>query len=357
MGKKEVFMLQSKKSTALYAHPFCKDYWRDAAAEMKSTKMLVVAALMIALRVATKGLSVPIAPGLNLFNLAGIINALSAMIIGPVLAIPAAILSDFLGVLIWEGLATYFLPYVLTEIASSLIWALLLYRAKITPWRTILGRFLICFGVNAGLGTVIYNWYLEFVAGKTSILLTWPRIFKNIFMFPIEALVITIFLSLMIPITLRVGLSYYKPEGKLKFNKIQIVTLCLTFVVGTGAVCAYLPYHYSTTSLSSSYGDERASYNKDMLPLIQSVSDEFDGENTLTVIDSSYGKFLSSEIEYNVSVYSYDELGDISLDELWALSKSGPTKSPYKEILTKLGTVKMVVDDRTDEIISFEIIN
>ena len=114
-------MAKLEKSTAVYSHPFSKAYWRDAAAELKSTKMLVIAALMIALRVATKGLSVPIAPNLDLFNLASFINALSAMIIGPVLAIPAALVSDFLGVMIWDG-GNYFLPYALQEIASSLIW-------------------------------------------------------------------------------------------------------------------------------------------------------------------------------------------------------------------------------------------
>ena len=134
----------SNRSTATYPSPLCKNYWRDAAAELRSTKTLVIAALMIALRVATKGLAVPIAPNLKLFSVAGFINALGAMIIGPVMAIPAALLSDFLGVLLWEGLGTYFLPYALTEIASSLIWALLLYRAKVTTWRVMLGRFVIC---------------------------------------------------------------------------------------------------------------------------------------------------------------------------------------------------------------------
>ena len=37
------------KSTATYASPLCKAYWRDAAAELKDTKMLVVTALMVAL--------------------------------------------------------------------------------------------------------------------------------------------------------------------------------------------------------------------------------------------------------------------------------------------------------------------
>ena len=40
------------RSTALYQTPFSRDYWRDAASEMKITKMLVVTALMTALRIA-----------------------------------------------------------------------------------------------------------------------------------------------------------------------------------------------------------------------------------------------------------------------------------------------------------------
>ena len=40
------------KSTAIYKTPFSRAYWADAAAELKDTKMLVVTALMIALRVA-----------------------------------------------------------------------------------------------------------------------------------------------------------------------------------------------------------------------------------------------------------------------------------------------------------------
>ena len=35
-------------------------YWRDAAAELKDTRMLVITALMIALRVALKPLAIPL---------------------------------------------------------------------------------------------------------------------------------------------------------------------------------------------------------------------------------------------------------------------------------------------------------
>ena len=47
-------MARVQKSTTLYPHPFSKAYWRDAALEMKDTRMLVVTALMGALRIALK---------------------------------------------------------------------------------------------------------------------------------------------------------------------------------------------------------------------------------------------------------------------------------------------------------------
>ena len=131
-------MNNREKSRTLYPHPFSKAYWKDAAAEMKDTRMLVFAALMIALRVAMKFLAIPLAPNLKI-QTAFLANAMGAMVFGPVLAIPAAIVSDFLGVLLSGD--TYFAPFVLTEIAGSLIFALFLYRAKVTPMRAILSRF------------------------------------------------------------------------------------------------------------------------------------------------------------------------------------------------------------------------
>ena len=246
-------MARQLRSTALYKTPFSAAYWRDAAAEMKCTKTLVIAALMIALRVATKGIAVPIAPNLKLFNAASFINALGAMIIGPVVCIPAAFLSDFLGVLLWEGLGTYFLPYVLTEIASSLIWALLLYRAKPSTWRVMIGRFAICILVNVLLGSVIDMWWQEYFYGKATLALTLPRIAKNTFMFPIEAVVRTFFLGLMVPITNRMGLTYSGSTVKeaLGFNKKQVVALVLMFVIGIGSVGGYLVYNYNTENQAS----------------------------------------------------------------------------------------------------------
>ena len=54
-----------------------KPYWRDAAMELKDIRILVFAALMIALRVALKSLGIPIAADLKI-NIAFFINALGS---------------------------------------------------------------------------------------------------------------------------------------------------------------------------------------------------------------------------------------------------------------------------------------
>ena len=92
--------MKQTKSPTLYPNPCSKAYWRDAALELKDTRMLVFAALMSALRVALKSLGIPIAADLRI-NVAFFINALGAMVFGPVVAVLAAAVSDTLGCLLF----------------------------------------------------------------------------------------------------------------------------------------------------------------------------------------------------------------------------------------------------------------
>lgn len=347
-------MPRIQKSTTLYPHPFSKAYWRDAAAELKSVKTLVIAAMMIALRVATKGLAVPIAPNLKLFSVASFINALGAMIVGPVVAIPAAFLSDFAGVMLWEGLGTYFLPYALQEIGSSLIWALLLYRAKPTAWRVMLGRLSICVIINVILGTSIDMLWQTVYYGQSSMVLTLPRVLKNTFMFPIESVAMTFFLGLMVPITNRMGLTYSGTDAKqnMSFGKRQIVLLVILFVVGVASVTGYLFYYYDNTSLSASYTtEERIETNKEMQKIVLDETDTWDDQASLTITDSAYKKFLGSEVTYTVSIYIPAEGKEIA-DNMWKLKKSAAASH---EDLVKNAVATIVVNEKTGEVISFTI--
>ena len=83
-----------------FPHPFSKAYWQAAVAELHNTRVLVFAALMIALRVAMKPVSIPIAADLRI-NSAFLVNAFGAMVFGPVVAALAAAVTDTLGCLLF----------------------------------------------------------------------------------------------------------------------------------------------------------------------------------------------------------------------------------------------------------------
>ena len=358
-------MTKAQKSTTLYPHPFSKAYWKDAASEMKSIKMLVVTALMIALRVALKPLAIPLGPQLSI-QTAMLATALGAMIFGPVVAIPAAMVSDTIGFMIYPT-GDYFLPFMLTEIASTMLYALLLYRAKVSPTRVMLSRFFICFLVNVVLQQFIYAWWYVYIGNpeqaKESILgiMTTARIFKNLAMFPIESVVLTLFLKFLMPVTRRAGLTYCSAE-EMKFDKKQIVTLVCLILVGCVSAVGYMGYRYSTSSRSADYKtEERVAIQKGMAELVLDETDEWDDETVICVVDSAYRGLFQSETDYTVAVYVLDEEAfaagqaddsTYTLEKLWTYSKSSPKKDKYQSLI-KVASCDIVKNEETGEILEF----
>ena len=342
-------MSKVNKTNNLYKTPFSRAYWQDAAAELKDTKMLVFAALMIALRVAMKLVAIPLAPNLKI-NTAFVVNALGAMVFGPVVAAVSAVVSDVLGVLISGDV--YFPPFALTEIAGSMIFALFLYRAKVTPTRVILSRFCICLFVNVFLQTPIMMLYYKLMMGGASYVLTVPQIIKNLFMFPIESVVLTIFLAFMQPITYRLKLTY-NAEASLKFARKQIALLIVLFVFGCGCVTGYLFYHYDNTSLTSGYTtEERIERNQLMHAIILEESDSSTTAPSVAIIESAHKEFLGREVTYLVAHYAVAEGTDI--DSPWSLKKTPTSKH---EALTRVGTAEIILNSRTDELIDLHYVS
>ena len=211
--------------------------------------MLVFAALMIALRVAMKSMSIPIAADLRI-NTAFFINALGAMIFGPAVAIVSAAISDTLGCILFPT-GAYFFPFIFIEIAGSLIFALFLYRARVTATRVILSRFCIDFFVNIVLNTPVMWIYYKMVLGKSYAIFQLPRIIKNLALFPLESVLLTLFLAAVMPVGRRLGLLYDQGE-QLRLRKRQIALLAGLFAVGLACVGGYYVYNYNTKNHASS---------------------------------------------------------------------------------------------------------
>ena len=341
------------KSTALYPHPFSKAYWRDAAAEMKDIKMLVITALMIALRIALKPLAIPLGPQMYI-QTATLATALGAMLFGPVMAIPAAMISDTIGFMIFPN-GDYFLPFMLTEIASTLIYALCFYRAKPSASRVIIARFLICFVVNVILQQFIIAWQYTYMGNpekaKDTIMgiMTQARIFKNLFFFPIETVVITLFLKVLVPITSRMKLTYGGSTG-LDFTKKQIAALVLLVIIGAGSAAGYLHYYYNNNSITKDYtAEEVVEYNHLVHGIIVEQEEDVDQNRTVAVIEYASKPFFGKETTYEVALYEAKEGAQIT-DKMWSYKKTPASKD---ENLQRIANVTIVVDNKSQEVTEF----
>jgi len=348
-------MSRAQRSTALYPHPFSKAYWKDAAAELKSTRMLVVTALMVALRIALKPFAIYIGPQMAI-QTATLATALGAMIFGPVVAIPAAMVSDTVGFMIFPT-GDYFLPFMLTEIAGTMIYALCLYRAKPSATRVIIARFLICFVVNVVLQQFIFAWQYTYMGNpekaKESIMgiMTTARIFKNLFFFPIESVVITLFLKVLVPITSRAKLTYGGSKG-LDFTKKQIAALVCLMVIGVGSALGYLNYYYNHNSVTKDYSAaEVVEMNHRMHEIILTEEPEVPADSTLAVIEYAAKPFFGKDTTYTVALYQAK--ADASITEaMWSYKKTPASKD---QSLERVATVTIVTDNRTGQILSYEI--
>ena len=346
-------MAKTNKSTALYPHPFSKAYWRDAAAEMKDIKMLVITALMIALRIALKPFAIYIGPQMAI-QTATLATALGAMIFGPVVAIPAAMISDTIGFMIFPT-GDYFLPFMLTEIAGTMIYALCLYRAKPSATRVIIARFLICFAVNVVLQQFIFAWQYTYMGNpekaKESILgiMTAARLFKNLFFFPIESIVITLFLKVLLPVTSRAQLTYGGKTG-LEFTKKQIIVLVVLLVIGVGSSVGYLNYYYNNNSVTKDYSaEEVVEMNHQMHDIIVTEDPNVDDGNTLAVIEYAAKPFFGEDTTYTVALYQAKE-GNSITDSMWSYKKTPASKD---ETLERIATVTIVTENKTGKVLSY----
>ncbi|MGN1128098.1 MAG: folate family ECF transporter S component [Candidatus Flemingiibacterium sp.] len=217
---------------------FSAEYWKCAAHQLRDVRILCIAAILIALRVALKSAYIPVGENLNIY-FGFFVNALGAMIFGPVVAIIGAAISDTLGALLFPSNGAYFFPFILVEIAGSLTFALFLWRRKLSTVRIILSRFAVVFVCNFILNPIIMNWYYAWLNnGKTYKLITLPRVVKNLALFPAEAFLLVLFLGALTPALMRMKLIP-SVQDKLSFNKKHIILLAVLFVAAAVFVLTY----------------------------------------------------------------------------------------------------------------------
>lgn len=234
--------MQQNPSSLTRPSVFSAAYWRSAAANLKDTRMLALAAMIVALRAVCKMLEIPLAPGLNI-NVAALFNSVGAMVYGPVVGVVGAIISDPLGYLLHPD-GPYFLPFMLVDMSSSFIFGLLFWRRPLTVSRAMTAKFTVNMVSNVILTSVIMKWYYLIFFGVEKAqaynLINLTRIVKNLVMFPIEAILITVVLGALSPALYRLRLLPEKPNLRLVWW--HYLLLAVLTLVAIGLVIFYVVF-------------------------------------------------------------------------------------------------------------------
>lgn len=242
MPEKEAQTTLTAPEGALSQPPiFSKSYWRLAAKNFSDTHTIAFAALIIAMRVVVKFFKIPLAAGLFL-TFDCYVNSLGSLCYGPLVGLAVGAISDTLGCIIHPS-GDYFLPFILTEMTSSFIFALFLWKRSLTPGRVLLCKFTVNFVCNIVLTSVLMKWYYYALYGledaQAYSIINLTRIAKNLILFPLEAVLITLLLGAMInPLkSLRLLPADHQ---KLEIRKRDMVLVAILMLISVGLVLLYV---------------------------------------------------------------------------------------------------------------------
>lgn len=217
-----------------FASILSKEYWRVASGQFKDVRMITIAALIVALRVAVKFIRIPIAQGLAI-SLDGYVNSLGSVIYGPLVGLVVGAISDTLGCLVTGRMGEYFPPFMLVEMMSSFIFGLFFWKRKIRISSALSAKFTVNFVCNIILTSLFNKWmyyvYYGLERAEAYNVINGVRIVKNLVMFPLEATIIVVVLSSTIPILTKLKLIeaeycfVYKPSTKKLMLEVVLFTV------------------------------------------------------------------------------------------------------------------------------------
>lgn len=242
MPEKETQAVLTVPDGALSQPPILsKTYWRLAAKNFSDTRMIAFAALIIAMRVVVKFFKIPLAAGLSL-TFDCYVNSLGSLCYGPLVGLAVGAISDTLGCIIHPS-GDYFLPFILTEMTSSFIFGLFLWKRTLTPVRVLVCKFTVNLVCNIILTSVLMKWYYYALYGledaQAYSIINLTRIAKNLILFPLEAVLITVLLGALIT-PLKSLRLLPNDHRKLEIRPRDIVLVVILMLISIGLVLLYV---------------------------------------------------------------------------------------------------------------------
>lgn len=214
-----------KRDGKIFSHPFSAGYWRLAAGELNYLQMGVLAAMLVALAVAINTFQLQITPLLRV-KFVFLVTAVGAMIYGPVVAMLAGVATDIVGYLI-APFGAFFPGYTLSALLSGLVYALFLYRAKISPLRIFAAKLIVNVFINSLLGS-LWRVAMDQTQEKGYLVHVTTSFIKNILLLPLEVTLLTVLIGAVAPFLVKKRIL---PDiGKVRLSQAFIMVSILVSV-------------------------------------------------------------------------------------------------------------------------------
>lgn len=184
------------------------EFWRQSAKEFKSVRTLCIAALFVALHTVLSMFYIPISQSLQI-QFTFIADVICGTICGPLVGLLCGAAADLVSFMMHPEWG-FFPGYTLTCMLTFLVYALYLYRRRISVLRVLLARLTVNLFINVGLGCV----WSAMLYGKGYYYYFATSIVKNLAMLPVEVIVMCIVLRLLLPVLSDMGLI----PGQKKLN-------------------------------------------------------------------------------------------------------------------------------------------
>lgn len=200
-----------KTDQTLFRTPLTPAYWASARRDMGRLNLLVFAALMVAMARALSLIpSIPIAHTKMSFGF--LARALCALVCGPVMGLLYGFVEDILGFVLQPS-GQFFFGYTLSTMLGMLVYALCLYRARVSMFRLLLANLIVNVVINAALGTV---WTVMMMGGNYAILFM-GSLAKNIVTIIPKSMLLYILFQALLPILQRMGIIPTQVKGTIRF--------------------------------------------------------------------------------------------------------------------------------------------
>ena len=141
----------------LYNTPFHLSYWKSSFSAFKSTKSMVMVAMLFALMIVCKFFSIPTGFANLTISFTFLFFAIISLLYGPIVGFIIGTFSDILGFFLIPTGYSFFLGYTLIAACTGFIYGICLYKKKINFINAFFARLLVNIFMNVILGSICWG--------------------------------------------------------------------------------------------------------------------------------------------------------------------------------------------------------